>query len=61
MNCYHCGSMQTRKHGKTGNGKQRYKCRADAVSGRTPARWAIRKGKKSKFYGPIGNAPPCGD
>ena len=23
MNCYHCGSGRTRKHGKTGNGKQR--------------------------------------
>ncbi|MBK8183210.1 MAG: IS1 family transposase [Candidatus Competibacteraceae bacterium] len=28
MNCYHCGSERTRKHGKTGNGKQRYHCRA---------------------------------
>jgi len=27
MNCYHCGSERTRKHGKTGNGKQRYHCR----------------------------------
>ena len=26
MNCYHCGSTQTRKHGKTRNGKQRYWC-----------------------------------
>jgi len=26
MNCYHCGGNHTRKHGKTGNGKQRYKC-----------------------------------
>lgn len=26
MNCYHCGSEQTHKHGKTGNGKQRYQC-----------------------------------
>ena len=26
MNCYHCGSEQTRKHGRTGNGKQRYRC-----------------------------------
>ena len=26
MNCYHCGSEQTRKHGKKGNGKQRYRC-----------------------------------
>lgn len=28
MNCYHCGGEQTRKHGKTGNGKQRYWCGA---------------------------------
>ena len=28
MNCYHCGSEQTRKHGKTRNGKQRYWCSA---------------------------------
>ncbi|MBK8183269.1 MAG: IS1 family transposase [Candidatus Competibacteraceae bacterium] len=28
MNCYHCGSERTRKHGKTRNGKQRYQCRA---------------------------------
>jgi len=26
MNCYHCGSDRTRKHGQTKNGKQRFKC-----------------------------------
>lgn len=26
MNCYHCDSSQTRKHGRTANGKQCYKC-----------------------------------
>ena len=26
MNCYHCGSEGTRKHGQTRNGKQRFKC-----------------------------------
>jgi transposase-like protein len=28
MKCYHCGSAAVHKHGKTRNGKQRYKCRA---------------------------------
>ena len=26
MHCYHCGSTQTHKHGKTCSGKQRYQC-----------------------------------
>lgn len=26
MDCYHCGSQRVRKHGKTRNGKQRFKC-----------------------------------
>jgi len=28
MQCYHCGSEKVRKHGRTKNGKQRFKCTA---------------------------------
>jgi transposase-like protein len=28
VKCYHCGSEKVHKHGKTSNGKQRFKCRS---------------------------------
>ena len=28
MQCPHCGSESSRKHGQTGNGKQRYFCKS---------------------------------